>query len=280
MTPDEEYEFLARPAADRAHARLPAACVIRIARQGAAAAACCRSPRSTTRSSATRSTRPSGPNDPQVLADARDVRRAASRTALGFTADFSSTMHSLSPTLLRTLAQMGLRRRSTSPVMQEIWREPTPDARAQRRSSRTTCASEDFDSGAPRPVHAPRVQHARPGARRRSGSTSCRRSSTCTRSSTTSTRTATSPRWTSRASCAQFVEGGYQRLPLQRVGGPRVRRPRRGRPGRLSCRPSTDSSAGRSSPPQLPSRPPPEEAPWPRTTPCSARPTSAGTPTG
>ena len=44
---------------------------------------------------------------------------------LGFTADFSSTMHSLSPTLLRTLRQMGMPE-AYIPVMQEIWRKPAP----------------------------------------------------------------------------------------------------------------------------------------------------------
>ena len=44
---------------------------------------------------------------------------------LGFTADFSSTMHSLSPTLLRTLSQMGMDEKHFA-VMDEIWHEPTP----------------------------------------------------------------------------------------------------------------------------------------------------------
>jgi hypothetical protein len=44
---------------------------------------------------------------------------------LGFTADFSSTMHSLSPMLLRTMSQMGMPEEYFT-VMNEIWHEPTP----------------------------------------------------------------------------------------------------------------------------------------------------------
>ena len=50
---------------------------------------------------------PSGPNDPQVLA-MREMYDELQSDRLGFTADFSSTMHSLSPTLLRTMRQMGM----------------------------------------------------------------------------------------------------------------------------------------------------------------------------
>ncbi|MDN3496469.1 TIM barrel protein [Planococcus sp. APC 4015] len=67
---------------------------------------------------------PSGPNDPQVL-QMREMYDELQSDRLGFTADFSSTMHSLSPTLLRTLGQMGMDEKHF-PVMDEIWHEPTP----------------------------------------------------------------------------------------------------------------------------------------------------------
>ncbi|BDZ44456.1 sugar phosphate isomerase/epimerase family protein [Naasia aerilata] len=67
---------------------------------------------------------PSGPNDPQVVA-IRELYDELGSDRLGFTADFSSTMHSLSPTLLRTMRQMGMPE-EYFPVMDEIWHRPTP----------------------------------------------------------------------------------------------------------------------------------------------------------
>ena len=67
---------------------------------------------------------PSGPNDPKVVA-IRELYDELGSDRLGFTADFSSTMHSLSPTLLRTLSQMGMDEKYF-PVMDEIWRKPQP----------------------------------------------------------------------------------------------------------------------------------------------------------
>jgi len=67
---------------------------------------------------------PSGPNDPQVL-QMREMYDELQSDRLGFTADFSSTMHSLSPTLLRTLSQMGMPEEYFT-VMDEIWHRPTP----------------------------------------------------------------------------------------------------------------------------------------------------------
>lgn len=67
---------------------------------------------------------PSGPNDPTVLG-IREMYEELGSDRLGFTADFSSTMHSLSPTLLRTLSQMGLDKKHFA-VMDEIWHEPFP----------------------------------------------------------------------------------------------------------------------------------------------------------
>jgi len=67
---------------------------------------------------------PSGPNDPKVVA-IREMYEELGSDRLGFTADFSSTMHSLSPMLLRTLNRMGMDEKHFS-VMDEIWHEPTP----------------------------------------------------------------------------------------------------------------------------------------------------------
>ncbi len=67
---------------------------------------------------------PQGPNDPKVL-EIREVYAELGSERLGFTADFSSTMHSLSPTLLRTLGEMGMDAKYF-PVMDEIWRKPLP----------------------------------------------------------------------------------------------------------------------------------------------------------
>jgi sugar phosphate isomerase/epimerase len=67
---------------------------------------------------------PQGPNDPKVLG-IREMYEELGSDRLGFTADFSSTMHSLSPTLLRTLRTMGMPEQYF-PVMDEIWRKPLP----------------------------------------------------------------------------------------------------------------------------------------------------------
>lgn len=67
---------------------------------------------------------PSGPNDPKVV-QIREMYEELGSERLGFTADFSSTMHSLSPTLFRTLRQMGLPEEHLE-VMQEVWRQPVP----------------------------------------------------------------------------------------------------------------------------------------------------------
>lgn len=67
---------------------------------------------------------PEGPNTPKVL-QIREMYEELESDRLGFTADFSSTMHSLSPRLLRTLRKMGMPEKYF-PVMEEIWRKPLP----------------------------------------------------------------------------------------------------------------------------------------------------------
>ena len=67
---------------------------------------------------------PAGPNDPKITA-IREMYDELDSDRLGFTADFSSTMHSLSPTLHRTLRQMGLPDEHFA-VMEQTWRKPIP----------------------------------------------------------------------------------------------------------------------------------------------------------
>ncbi|WP_433306077.1 sugar phosphate isomerase/epimerase family protein [Actinoplanes sp. CA-030573] len=62
---------------------------------------------------------PMGPSSPPVLAIRETYERIGSER-LGFVADFSSTMHSMSPTLLRALTKKGLRPRDLE-RLQEIW---------------------------------------------------------------------------------------------------------------------------------------------------------------
>jgi sugar phosphate isomerase/epimerase len=62
---------------------------------------------------------PMGPNSPQVV-QIRELYEEIGSPRLGFVADFSSTMHSMSPTLLRKLAKMGLAPQDLD-RLQEIW---------------------------------------------------------------------------------------------------------------------------------------------------------------
>lgn len=62
---------------------------------------------------------PMGPNSPQVLA-IRETYEQIGSERLGFVADFSSTMHSMSPTLLRALTRKGLRPPDLE-QLQKIW---------------------------------------------------------------------------------------------------------------------------------------------------------------
>ncbi|MBD3943574.1 sugar phosphate isomerase [Microbacterium sp. NEAU-LLC] len=67
---------------------------------------------------------PSGPNNPAVV-QMREMYDELQSERLGFTADFSSTMHSLSPLLLDQLELMGMDPKHFA-VMDEIWHEPMP----------------------------------------------------------------------------------------------------------------------------------------------------------
>jgi len=124
MTPDEEYEFLARQltTADKLGFRTV---VIRMAGKELLRRLLPLAEKFEQRL-AYELHAPAGPNDQKIMG-IREVYEELDpdRARLGFTADFSSTMHSLSPTLLRTLRQMGMPE-SYIPVMQEIWRKPAP----------------------------------------------------------------------------------------------------------------------------------------------------------
>jgi hypothetical protein len=65
---------------------------------------------------------PAGPNDDKIM-QIRETYAQLGSDRLGFTADFSSTMHSLSPTLFRTLRKMGLQEAHLD-AMQDFWRRP------------------------------------------------------------------------------------------------------------------------------------------------------------
>jgi sugar phosphate isomerase/epimerase len=66
---------------------------------------------------------PLGPNAPEIM-KVREVYDELDSPLLGFVADFSSTMHRMSPTLLRALTKKGLRPRDLE-RLQEIWAEDT-----------------------------------------------------------------------------------------------------------------------------------------------------------
>jgi hypothetical protein len=62
---------------------------------------------------------PLGPNSPKVL-EIRETYAEIDSPRLGFVADFSATMHAMSPTILRKLGKMGLGAEELD-RLQEIW---------------------------------------------------------------------------------------------------------------------------------------------------------------
>lgn len=62
---------------------------------------------------------PSGPNTPNIQ-DVRDTYAEFDSPLLGFVADFSATMHAMSPTLIRAVRKMGLDDEAVA-TMQRIW---------------------------------------------------------------------------------------------------------------------------------------------------------------
>jgi hypothetical protein len=87
---------------------------------------------------------PMGPNSPEIL-KVREVYEEIGSPLLGFVADFSSTMHSMSPTLLRAVRRAGLDDEAVQ-RMQEIW---ATDASMRERQQEFIgyLTGRDFDPG-------------------------------------------------------------------------------------------------------------------------------------
>ncbi|WP_218220986.1 DUF6379 domain-containing protein [Nesterenkonia sp. Act20] len=67
---------------------------------------------------------PNGPNS-EPIQRVRELYEELDSPLLGFVADFSSTMHSMAPTLLRTMGRMGLDQKALN-RLQEIWATDEP----------------------------------------------------------------------------------------------------------------------------------------------------------
>lgn len=87
---------------------------------------------------------PLGPNSPEIM-KVRDVYAELDSPLLGFVADFSSTMHSMSPTLLRAVRRAGLDDEAVQ-KLQAIWATDAP-MRARQEEFIDYLRSRDFDPG-------------------------------------------------------------------------------------------------------------------------------------
>lgn len=87
---------------------------------------------------------PMGPNSPEIM-KVRDVYADLDSPLLGFVADFSSTMHAMSPTLLRAVSRAGLDDEAVA-RLQEIW---ATDASMRERQQEFIAYlnGRDFDPG-------------------------------------------------------------------------------------------------------------------------------------
>ena len=87
---------------------------------------------------------PFGPNSPEIM-KVREVYDDLDSSLLGFVADFSSTMHSMSPTLLRAVRRAGLGDEEVQ-RLQDIW---ATDASMRDRQQEfiSYLGSRDFDPG-------------------------------------------------------------------------------------------------------------------------------------
>jgi hypothetical protein len=104
---------------------------------------------------------PMGPNAPEIL-KIRDAYAELDSPLLGFVADFSATMHAMSPTLLRAVRRAGLDDDAVD-RLQEIWATEAP-MRARQEEFIGYLTSRDFDPGrlgSFAHLRPPRVQHAR-----------------------------------------------------------------------------------------------------------------------
>lgn len=87
---------------------------------------------------------PMGPNAPEILA-VREVYAELDSPLLGFVADFSSTMHAMSPTLLRGMRRAGLDDEALD-RLQQIWATDAP-MRARQEQFIGYLRGRDFDPG-------------------------------------------------------------------------------------------------------------------------------------
>jgi sugar phosphate isomerase/epimerase len=85
---------------------------------------------------------PLGPNSPEIM-KVRDVYAELDSPLLGFVADFSSTMHSMSPTLLRAVRRAGLDDDAVA-QLQAIWATDAP-MRARQEEFIGYLKGRDFD---------------------------------------------------------------------------------------------------------------------------------------
>lgn len=85
---------------------------------------------------------PLGPNSPEIM-KVRDVYAELDSPLLGFVADFSSTMHSMSPTLLRAVRRAGLDDEAVQ-KLQAIWATDAP-MRARQEEFIGYLRGRDFD---------------------------------------------------------------------------------------------------------------------------------------
>lgn len=85
---------------------------------------------------------PLGPNSPEIM-KVRDVYADLDSPLLGFVADFSSTMHSMSPTLLRAVRRAGLDHEAVQ-TLQAIWATDAP-MRARQEDFIGYLRGRDFD---------------------------------------------------------------------------------------------------------------------------------------
>ncbi|MDH2444862.1 DUF6379 domain-containing protein [Amnibacterium sp. CER49] len=87
---------------------------------------------------------PMGPNDPTIL-KVRDTYAELGSPLLGFVADFSSTMHAMSPTLLRAVRRAGLDDEAVD-RLQAIWATDAP-MRQRQEEFIGYLRGRDFDPG-------------------------------------------------------------------------------------------------------------------------------------
>jgi sugar phosphate isomerase/epimerase len=87
---------------------------------------------------------PMGPNSPEIM-KVRDLYDTLDSPLLGFVADFSSTMHAMSPTLLRAVRRAGLDDEAVA-RLQEIWATDAP-MRERQQEFIGYLTGRDFDPG-------------------------------------------------------------------------------------------------------------------------------------